>query len=358
MPSPSPELDDAAFHVSETPNKLTGTNENPKATTTNLDTPGFELHSTPPVRSPIKTPSMTTPLLPLQYGSLRISKRRRLEPSSPAPISPDTDSHLKPMVTPSKHRSFSTPVRHATQRTPSLQDRQIPVLSPPSPPGSINSSGSVPTPGNKPTQVASPSSPISSDTSTKSSIIPPKRVTGYRRVTSPLKLKIRDPKDEELACTERDLNRELLKWRRQVEIARQAQKYQNKNDSDELKRLTCEWRSAAQKAVSELFEQAKERVEGMGGMREFVKSQKNAKKFQRTSYEMNEIDYETLSARDKKRFDALKEDYEKEVEKANKYELQEEGSTDLEFTVKYMLQSLNMDYKVVFPEAKDDDDDE
>lgn len=95
-------------------------------------------HSTPPssvvleatpLPSPKKTPTTRTPLPPVHSEQLQISKRRRLtlEPSQSDVVE---DANLL-TVTPSKIRSVSTPVQ--TRRTPSLQDRPIPVLSPPSP---------------------------------------------------------------------------------------------------------------------------------------------------------------------------------------------------------------------------------
>lgn len=349
--------------------ELIVTNDTPKITTpaTKMpNSPSLEQPTSPPVRSPIKTPGMTTPLPPIQSGSLRISKRRRLEPSSPAPLHSDTgSSDFKPMVTPSKLRSFSSPMHPISKRTPSLQDRPIPVLSPPSPPGSVASSSGLSTPNESGTlaeipssvSTSSDSSPVSAGTSKMANPVMKTRANGYRRVTSPLASKIRDSRSQELSKTEIELDREVLKWRRLLDVAKQAKKYEGNDNDEELKQLTTSWRNAAQQAASELFAQASERVEQMGGMEEFVRRQKENKNgggFQKNSFDEYEIDYNSLTTEEKERFDALKEEYEDEVKKSKK-EDEEEDDVSTEFTLKYMLKSLNVDYNLIYPDGSDEE---
>lgn len=176
---------------------------------------------------------------------------------------------------------------------------------------------------------------------------------GYRRVTSPLASKIRDPRAQELSKKEIELDREVLKWRRLIDVAKQAKKYQDKlKEDEELEKLTASWRDAAQKAAGELFEQASERIEQMGGISEFVRRQKENEEFQSSSrYGDNQIDYNSLTAEEKERYDTLKDEYEDEVGKKD-----EESGNDLpcEFTLKYMLNSLNIDCKLIYPEGIDE----
>lgn len=185
--------------------------------------------------------------------------------------------------------------------------------------------------------------------------VPKVKTVQNRRVTSPLASKVRDPQTQELARTEIELDRELLKWRRMLDVAKQAKNYESKGEDDEqVVQLTNSWRDAAQKAASELFEQASQRVEQMGGMEEFVRRQKEKDEFQHAvsgGYEEDAIDYNSLSAEEKERFDALKQEYEEEMAKSRSQQDDGEDSPK-EFTLKYMLQSLKMDYKVIFPDSE------
>lgn len=286
----------------------------------------------PPVPSPKKALGMSTPLPPVQAGSLQITKRRRLtlEPESFPPSNSDANS----LVTPSKSRTVSSPTVQA-RRTPSLQDRPIPVLSPPSPPKPQSDEGSSTT-----TTQRTPNIPISM------------RVPGYnRRVSSPLSSKIRNSDDLELQRTELRLDRELLKWRRLLETAKQAKNYREKNDDNEVKELTIKWRHAAQKAASELFSQAGERIESMGGMKEFLRRQRDGKDFEKHNFNENEINYDALTPEDKKRFNAYKGEYEQHTKKISD---DSQETTPPEFTLKFMLQSLQMNYDIIFPDGEDE----
>lgn len=101
-----------------------------------------------PVPSPQKSPNIATPSSRVVSGSLKIMKRRKVGSpahttnnddttlNNPTPLSIDEASPLprpKLRITPSKSRSFSTPLINPKQRMPSLQDKPIPILSPPSP---------------------------------------------------------------------------------------------------------------------------------------------------------------------------------------------------------------------------------
>lgn len=326
MPSSSPEL-----------SEVQGT-ETPVSSHTNaLAATPIELASSPPGRSPVKTKGMITPLPPIQAGSLRILKRRRLEPNSPEPARVK-GSDLNP-VTPSKHRSFSSPIRPLAQRrTPSLQDSPIPRLSPPSPPGSV---------GTSPSDISTLAQPPSSASHSFDS--PARPTAGLRRVTSPLASKVRDPHYQQLAKSELELDRDLLKWRKKVDVARQAQKYDSKHQDDEdLKQSTEKWREAAQKAATYLFNQAGAKVDRMGGMAEYLRRQKERDEFQNKSFE-DEIDFDSLSPEQQERYNEMKEEYEAELKRGKR----EEEEVPTEFTMKYMLTSLKIDTELIFPDGFD-----
>lgn len=332
MPSSPPEL--SAAQGTETP---------VSSHTNTLAATPIELASSPPGRSPIKSSGMITSLPPIQAGSLKIMKRRRLEPNSPEPASGKGSGHNP--VTPSKHRSFSSPIRPLAQRrAPSLQDSPIPRLSPPSPPGSIGTS-----PSDISTMAQPPSSASHSIDSPAASSLRP--TAELRRVTSPLASKVRDPHYQQLAKSELELDRDLLKWRKKVDVARQAQKYDSKHQDDEdLKQSTENWREAAQKAATYLFNQAGAKVDRMGGMAEYLRRQKERDEFQNKSFE-DEIDFDSLSPEEQERYNEMKDEYEVEVKKGKIKEEVEEVPT--EFTMKYMLSSLKIDAELIFPDGFD-----
>uniref|UniRef100_A0A060T189 ARAD1C18040p n=1 Tax=Blastobotrys adeninivorans TaxID=409370 RepID=A0A060T189_BLAAD len=101
----------------------------------------FSVYQSPVKKTPPVSPAFSTPIA--TGGSLYIPKRRRLDlqTSSPlmkVPMSSPNDRHATPQKA---NRSFTTPIRVGNtsvglvsngKRTPSLQDRPIPVLSPPS----------------------------------------------------------------------------------------------------------------------------------------------------------------------------------------------------------------------------------
>lgn len=360
----------------------TPANHNSNKNKSFLDTPFIEQvpqqrqPSSPPLRSPIKTIGMSTPLPPIQAGSLRISKRKRLEPSSsPVAIDDSTvnlenadqqqDAHkFNPiMKTPSKLRSFSSPIRPISKRTPSLQDSPIPVLSPPSPPlGSITADLSDAS--SLLVQISSTSSSSSSVAgspgfSTTSVMLASSLSPGKRRVTSPLASKFRGgPRAQELSRVEFNLDRDILKWQRLLDRARRAQKYTIDSDNDKTKPdqdlniLTQQWRDAGQKAATYLLNQAGERVSRMGGMEVYVNRQKERNQScQGYDNDKYEVDYESLTTEEKERFDELKEEYEDEVKKKRQQEVEEEEEIPTEVTMKYMLKSLNIDMELLYPDG-------
>lgn len=97
-----------------------------------------------PIQSPCKSPISRVPLPRVVSGSLNIMKKRRLEPTSPSFTQDPNSPPHNVRITPSKNRSFSSPIYPGSaMRTPSLQDKPIPVLSPPSPTSSARSTSSA-----------------------------------------------------------------------------------------------------------------------------------------------------------------------------------------------------------------------
>jgi hypothetical protein len=330
-----------------------------------LSSPYSELPSVAS-KSPMKSPVLGDTLPPLLPSKINISKRKRLLPFSTVTAAiPDLHSDgitsnpesMKPVLTPSKLRSFSSPVRPLPQfqqkRAPSLQDRPIPVLSPPPPsPGSTisESSEEVSTPKSQTTL-----GPASSE---ERSVIagPSKLSASYRSVTSPLASKVRGPLAPKQTRVEMNLDRDILKWRRLLDQARQAEKYQaKKKDDEKLQEVTEKWREIAQKAANELFELATEKIDRLGGFEEFVQRQKEREEAVKKNNILDgELDYEALTEEEKERFDEMKEEYEEEIKQ---YEEPKE-ILPTEFTLEYMLKSLNVNYKLIFPAEGDDEEDD
>lgn len=169
---------------------------------------------------------------------------------------------------------------------------------------------------------------------------------------SPLASKLRDPKLAELSKIDLDLDRELMKWRKLADIARQAQKYQAANEDEKLADLAEKWQDVAQKGASYLFNNARARIERMGGMEEYIRRQKEDEESrQQIGFgEDDSFDVDELSPEDRERYDILKAEYEDEIRRTKPNDEEEDPK---EFTMQYMLKSLNIDYDMIFPDGFD-----
>lgn len=428
--------------------------------------------ATPPIPSPRKSSHIKIPMPRVPSGSLKIMKRRKLD-SSDSSTSPTTrESTPLPLhhqrITPSKSRSFSGPLIDSFQkRAPSLQDKPIPVLSPPSPlnpvkspksislrsvsspfisptsfktpvlrrrnsselmsvPDSTSSSSSsgsssylshsvspsrrnITTPLNrgkenlgfdlkespilsineKPRsssyQLAPPSTsepPLVNKSPTKKSPVAPLSVVtpnlgpitsrspsatlhapnspNYIR-TSPLTSRHKDPKIAELSTKNSLLDQEIKKLKELIETAKQAKKYQSSGEREKLLELEKQWRDVAQKGASYLYNEAACKVERMGGMQEFVRRKKEDEEArqQMNDYEEDSIDLDKFSKEEREEYLAMKEEYDEEV-RIHKQELKtstEEEDEPNKFTMKYMLKTLNVDYRMIYPDGYDTDED-
>lgn len=298
--------------------------------------------------SPKKTPGHhSSPLPPLSGDrQLEIPKRRKLEPdfaSSPLDRR-QLDGTANSVITPQKSRSMSTPTHLLKRRTPSLADKPIPVLSPPSPALSTESHVSKTPP--IPSSVESKDSGMLTAESSSSSSSSERKVghSQMRSVTSPLMS--RGPNNGDLTKLRREsahLDREIRKWRRLVDLANKAQKYEEKNQERDIKTLIEDWRAAARMAASHLYNETSVKVDTMGGVEE-LKRRINDTPFQD---DRDGFDPQTLSSEDRAKYEDLKAQYEQDMGKKDKEEREEEVG---EFTMPYMLKLLNVDHKLLFPE--------
>lgn len=301
-------------------------------------------------RSPTKSRN-TSPLPPINT-SIQISKKRRLEASSP--IGADglsTYSHELPDtvgigtgITPSKMRSVSSPTRLQQKRTPSLTDRPIPVLSPPSlsqeSPASFSISKSTPA-VSKESEIPSSSSSATSDT----------LVT--RNASSPLQSKSSLNQNSSMPALyrkESELNKEIQRWKQLVNIAEQAQKYDKSDKFKEIEHLLESWRLAAQGAAAYLYNQARTKVNMMGGIDELKRRMQEQKQI--SGIIADDIDYDQLSQDEKLMFDEMKDEYDRLAERESQTTEQDE-TEDREFTMSFMLKTLNIQPSLLFPDGCD-----
>lgn len=143
-----------------------------------------------------------------------------------------------------------------------------------------------------------------------------------------------------------------MKWRKLADIARQAQKYQAANEDEKLADLAEKWQDVAQKGASYLFNNARARIERMGGMEEYIRRQKEDEESrQQIGFgEDDSFDVDELSPEDRERYDILKAEYEDEIRRTKPNDEEEDPK---EFTMQYMLKSLNIDYDMIFPDGFD-----
>lgn len=133
-----------------------------------------------------------------------------------------------------------------------------------------------------------------------------------------------------------------------LETARQAQKYAAKVDEDEqVEASTEKWRDAGAKAATYLYNQAAEKVDRMGGMEEYMRRQKEREEFNNSGFE-DEIDVDELTPEQRERYEELKEEYEEQMN-SKKLEEGEAEEAPSEFTMKYMLKSIQVNPDILFP---------
>ncbi|ODQ63145.1 hypothetical protein NADFUDRAFT_44427 [Nadsonia fulvescens var. elongata DSM 6958] len=323
-----------------------------------VDTSFDNIIKSPGWRSPVKAPTHSSPLPPLPQGSdlIMVKKRRRLtmdtlEPaltltealplsssSSAVGASPSaaiTDDGNR-LITPSKPK-----VEPIQRRTPSLNDRPIPILPPVEHP------------------LAEPREPQEE-----------KEEEEEEEEEKEISL-------QDLKYQESQLDAQLRQWKRLVQLSTQAYKYELKNEDDQLKELILKWRDAAQQAANYLLNQASERINRMGGFDEYQRRQKDrAARQSDTSYDFDSsftdtsfmgdgsiIDIEELSPDQREAYDQMKAEREqqiseeierrqKEAEIAKDKHCESPDEEDLkEISMGYMLKQLNVDPLLLFPEG-------
>lgn len=167
------------------------------------------------------------------------------------------------------------------------------------------------------------------------------------------KAKSTDPTHHAAQTQHRTLQTRLAALRSDLDTAAQAQRIESSAKASELQALIAKWKAVAQDAAEEVFVGASERVGRMGGM-EGYKERVRESKAAAARWDEEEED---RSVKDEgEREDVKKEEEEKEKENEGEKEV---GSsffvwlamvgvlTRQEFTMEFMLKTLNIDPKTI-----------
>lgn len=172
--------------------------------------------------------------------------------------------------------------------------------------------------------------------------------------------------------TERQLLRDIMKYQSEINLMRKIKQYRDSNESERLNELINKWRDIAEKASNYLYNQAKLKIDRMGGMEEFRNRQKKAKmskmKFEfdqsvlyRIEEYMDTDEYKNLDVYQKKEVLSRKKELEEMSEKIENGELLSDSNenqtghvdTDCvdeenEFTMKELYKQMGLDYNLVY----------
>lgn len=185
------------------------------------------------------------------------------------------------------------------------------------------------------------------------------RSVGPPRPYSPFHRTHNDSKAAALSSKESLLDQEIMKLRKLLDTAYLAQSYQDSNEEKKLEELEEKWRGVAQKGASYLHNQAKEKVEQMGGMKEFLRRKKDDEEGSQPlkAFGEDSIDLDDMTPEEREQHLNFQEEYEEDSElDEGELEAADEAEEDPdEFTMKYMLKTLKIDYDVVFPDGYETD---
>ncbi|KAJ5883272.1 uncharacterized protein N7473_010158 [Penicillium subrubescens] len=185
-----------------------------------------------------------------------------------------------------------------------------------------------------------PGPELTASSPTSSQGMRPVRPTNRSALTTPAQSPLADPELLRLQKQERILQTRIAALREELNVAKQALRIESSSKDSELEGLITKWRHASQEAADEVFAGAQERVTRMGGL---------------------------TAWRERSKRDAFQWDFEEEEkEHANEYghttnwglgdvfageknssKAQEEESHDEEFTIEFMLKTLNIDLKII-----------
>jgi hypothetical protein len=149
-----------------------------------------------------------------------------------------------------------------------------------------------------------------------------------------------------------NLDLEIALWKQLLSTAQQATQFSKKKNEDaRLEGLIVQWRETAQAAAQNLFEMARERVEGAGGVAAF--------KQQHSSFLFSPADHHDLSSLTEEQREAYEESLQDAEIAATVSKLPDglsadhdsDDEHDREFTIQDMLRIMGIDPKIVFPDG-------
>ncbi|KAF7592782.1 hypothetical protein BBP40_012464 [Aspergillus hancockii] len=192
----------------------------------------------------------------------------------------------------------------------------------------------------------------STSISPSSSLETRKRKLHVNHLASPKKPIFSDPAVLDLQKQQRALQSRLATLRSELDTAQQALRLESSTKDAEIESLIVKWRSISQNAAEEVFSGAQERVARMGGL----KIWKERMKSNSVNWEEEEIetgygsveteggDVDEDEPRDRK---AAMQGQSGVREKSDDGERESKENEDEEFTMDYMLKTLNIDHKVI-----------
>ncbi|ETI19920.1 hypothetical protein G647_08935 [Cladophialophora carrionii CBS 160.54] len=133
----------------------------------------------------------------------------------------------------------------------------------------------------------------------------------------------------------------LIQLRQSLENADQAIQIEESGQGAELKRLITKWRTVAQEAADELFADAKERIDGMGGVAAWRRrAEQESRRWNRDEKGLLPQKHEQVANNVASLEDCLATD-------ENKPSQPEEEDDENSFTMETMLQQMNIDLQAI-----------
>ncbi|KAB8247189.1 hypothetical protein BDV35DRAFT_352027 [Aspergillus flavus] len=263
-------------------------------------------------------------------------KRRRVESAASA-LSKPFKSPLRrpPQVSETKHEALSKEEKNVAPR-PSLKHNNA----------DINDARTLPVISSSPSSAHAlaytiPTSP--------SSLESRKRKAQINHLTASKKPVFSDPVILDLQKQERALQSRLAILRSELDTAQQALQLESSSKDADLQSLITKWKSVSQSAAEEVFSGAQERVARMGGIKAWRERMKN----NNAQWEQEEMEtwYGSAEAEgadvDEDELEARKAEMLRGRKKSHNEERENKEVEDEEFTMDFMLKTLNIDLKVI-----------
>ncbi|KAG0676330.1 hypothetical protein C6P42_001308 [Pichia californica] len=165
---------------------------------------------------------------------------------------------------------------------------------------------------------------------------------------------------------ERQLQRDILKYQSEINKMKKIKKYRDSKEDQKLDQLIEKWRDIAEKGSNFLFNEAKLKIERMGGIEEFRKKQKRSK-LRKMKFEFDESllykieeymesdEYKNIEGYEKEEIISRKKELEKISEQIENGQIPRENnqnddssSENDEFTMEELYKQLGLDYKIVY----------